>query len=150
MPSIDTPITECTVAAVENLCLEIVFALQAKGFYRPSVDFRYASDTDDRGFFIRYHTRHGGTQHLKAFFDRVDESNGPDFTYGGYRRRIFAWIEGLKSVEEQDRDDFRAKLARLIDEGREIGIETDFVNPLEETMKRLSENAIEHHKEAAE
>lgn len=33
-------------------------------------------------------------------------------------------------------------LGRHIDKGREIGIETEFLNPLAETMQRLSKNAI--------
>ena len=40
--------------------------------------------------------------------------------------------------------DFMAALGSVIDIGRKNGIETDFLNPLVATMKRLSENAITH------
>lgn len=54
----------------------------------------------------------------------------------------FALIEGLPSPEETKRQQFMASLAKVIDLGRENGIEVDFLNPLTETMKRLSENAL--------
>lgn len=54
----------------------------------------------------------------------------------------FALIEGLPSPEEAKRQQFMASLAKVIDLGRENGIEVDFLNPLTETMKRLSENAL--------
>jgi hypothetical protein len=48
----------------------------------------------------------------------------------------------LLPAEERDRAEFTRLLANAIDKGRSIGIEVDFLNPLTETMKRLSENAI--------
>lgn len=54
----------------------------------------------------------------------------------------FTVIESLPSAEEAKRQQFMSSLAKVIDLGRENGIEVDFINPLTETMKRLSENAI--------
>lgn len=54
----------------------------------------------------------------------------------------FALIASLPSPEEAKRQQFMASLAKVIDLGRENGIEVDFLNPLTETMKRLSENAL--------
>lgn len=54
----------------------------------------------------------------------------------------FALIESLPSAEEAKRQQFMSSLAKVIDLGRENGIEVDFLNPLTETMKRLSENAL--------
>lgn len=54
----------------------------------------------------------------------------------------FALVRGLPSPEEAKRDLFMRSLAKVIDLGRENGIEVDFLNPLTETMKRLSENAL--------
>lgn len=39
---------------------------------------------------------------------------------------------------------FMEKLGDVIDLGKSEGIEVSFVNPLVETMKRLSENIITH------
>lgn len=54
----------------------------------------------------------------------------------------FALVESLPSAEEAKRQQFMNSLASVIDLGRENGIEVDFINPLTETMKRLSENAL--------
>jgi hypothetical protein len=51
-------------------------------------------------------------------------------------------ITAIPPKEERDRAEFTRLLANAIDKGRSIGIEVDFLNPLTETMKRLSENAI--------
>ena len=57
----------------------------------------------------------------------------------------FDLINGLPSPEEAKRQQFMGALAKVIDLGRENGIEVDFVNPLVETMKRLSENALTYN-----
>jgi hypothetical protein len=52
------------------------------------------------------------------------------------------YINGLKSVAEIQKDTFIASVGRLIDQGREIGIEVDFLNPLVEMMGKLSSNIL--------
>jgi hypothetical protein len=52
------------------------------------------------------------------------------------------YINGLKSVDEITKDNFIASLGRLIDQGKEIGIEVDFLNPLTDMMTKLSSNII--------
>lgn len=51
-------------------------------------------------------------------------------------------LEAIPPKEDRDKAEFTRLLANVIDKGRSIGIEVDFLNPLTETMKRLSENAI--------
>ena len=53
-----------------------------------------------------------------------------------------AWIADLPTPEERATREFQAALGALIDMGRENGIAVDFLNPLTEMAKRLSENAI--------
>lgn len=52
-------------------------------------------------------------------------------------------IDGLPFIGDVRRKEFTAALARLIEMGREIGIEEGFVNPLSDMMKKLSTNIIE-------
>jgi hypothetical protein len=52
------------------------------------------------------------------------------------------YINGLKSVDEIARDAFIASLGRLIDQGREVGVEVDFLNPLTALMDKLSFNIL--------
>ena len=54
----------------------------------------------------------------------------------------FSLINSLPSAEDAKRQQFMASLAKVLDLGRDNGIEVDFLNPLTETMKRLSESAI--------
>lgn len=53
-------------------------------------------------------------------------------------------ISGLPSAEQDRLEQFMNKLGKLIDIGRDEGIAIDFMNPLLDTMKRLSENVITH------
>jgi len=53
------------------------------------------------------------------------------------------YIMDLKSVAEIQKDTFIASVGRLIDQGREIGVGVDFLNPLVEMMGKLSSNILE-------
>lgn len=53
-----------------------------------------------------------------------------------------AFIDELPSAEQAKLHHFMGKLGNLIDAGKDEGIEVDYLNPLMETMKRLSENVI--------
>ena len=54
-----------------------------------------------------------------------------------------AWIDAIPSRDERDHEQFTAALGRLIDQGRDLGIEVDFLNPLTQMMERLATNALE-------
>lgn len=56
--------------------------------------------------------------------------------------KVANFIDNLKSVEDTKRDDFIAAVGRLIDQGRDVGIEVDFLNPLTQMMEKLSSNII--------
>lgn len=51
-------------------------------------------------------------------------------------------ISGLPTPEQARMAEFTAQLAATIELGKANGIDVQFVNPLTEAMKRLSENAI--------
>lgn len=53
-----------------------------------------------------------------------------------------AFLAALPPINEARRREWMKDMGRHIDKGREIGIETEFLNPLAETMQRLSRNAI--------
>lgn len=52
------------------------------------------------------------------------------------------FIDALPSAAEARLRDFQKQLAKLIDNGRDLGIEVGYMNPLIETMKQLSKNII--------
>lgn len=88
---------------------------------------------------ICYSAPSGDTQYKSFQSDK--ESNE---VYAELLEQAWTFIKGLPSPEEAARRDFLAKLGRLIDQGRELGLETDFLNPLEASMRKLSENILEH------
>ena len=53
------------------------------------------------------------------------------------------WIEAIPTADERAHQAFTASLGRLIDQGRDIGIEVDFLNPLTAMMTKLATNALE-------
>ena len=62
---------------------------------------------------------------------------------------VFEAVENAKEIlgaippkADRDKAEFARLLANAIDKGRAIGIEVDFLNPLTEMMKCLSENAL--------
>ena len=55
-----------------------------------------------------------------------------------------AFIDTMPTPEERALQDFMKAVATAIEKGRDAGVDLAYLNPLSETMKRLSENAITH------
>ena len=58
--------------------------------------------------------------------------------------KAMAFIGDLPSAEQAKLHHFMGKLGSVIDAARDDGIEVAYLNPLVETMKRISENVITH------
>ena len=54
-----------------------------------------------------------------------------------------AWVDAIPTADERAHQAFTKSLGRLIDQGRDIGIEVDFLNPLTAMMEKLATNALE-------
>lgn len=59
------------------------------------------------------------------------------------------FINAMPDAKTARLHDFMMQLGKVIDSGRDLGIEVDYLNPLTETMKRLSENVITHQQAEA-
>lgn len=118
----------------------------AKGLPKPEVEFTVKSNEEpkiylwwDKLFDVR--SNYGSRKNLhsirgesiEAMLDAAD-----------------AFIAALPSAEETRHANFMAALGDVIDLGRQNNIKVEYVNPLVETMKRLSENVLTHQKAAAE
>lgn len=120
--------------AAECARLEAVAA--AKGYYMPKIAVRIN--------WVGYE--------LCADFEVRTDAHAPtksEWVYATYDdgfevllRRIEAKIKALVSIEDAKRDAFIAAVGRLIGQGKEIGIDVDFLNPLTEMMTKLSTNII--------
>jgi len=53
------------------------------------------------------------------------------------------WIGQIPTQAEREHNAFVRQVGRLIDSGRDIGIDVAFLNPLTDMMTRLSENILE-------
>ena len=114
--------------------------MTAKGIVKPSVNFRVNANevlSVDAHWYAGANYRDFKSEHVKG--DTPEEA----------LLAFEAWIDSLPSIEEARRSEFMSALASVIELGKDSGIEVDFVNPLVETMKRLSENAITDQREAA-
>lgn len=63
-------------------------------------------------------------------------------SFGEVVAKADAFILALPNAEQAKLQDFMNDLGHLIDSGREVGIDVNYLNPLVESMKLLSENAI--------
>lgn len=71
---------------------------------------------------------------------------GPDDAstwFGEVFAEAHAWVDAIPTADERAHKAFTASLGRLIDQGRDIGIEVDFLNPLTAMMTKLATNALE-------
>ena len=109
--------------------------LSAKGKVNPEVDVRIEANA---GLHIGMRWKKYGAV---SDWDRdYSVFNGRDFAE--CLRKAQAHIAAMPSAEQARLQSFMSKLGNLIDVGRDEGIAVDFLNPLLETMKRLSENVI--------
>ena len=75
--------------------------------------------------------------------DEMDELYSGDHWLDRATQDAHAWISDIPSLEEREHQQFTAALGRLIDQGRDLGIGVDFLNPLTQMMEKLATNALE-------
>ena len=76
----------------------------------------------------------------------IGEGSNPTAAIGNLMRKI----TDLPDLEEFNLRDFQNDLGHLIDKGNQYGIKVDYLNPLTETMKRLSKNILECKRETGQ
>lgn len=120
-----------TLTQVREALDELDAMLSEKGWRTPSCEFNMDQQF---WFFVKAkHPLEGG--------DSVNEYCASDTVEDAFKdARKF--IRNLPTAENAAKDDFRKGLAALIDKGKALGIETEFLNPLTEQMRALSENII--------
>ena len=133
-----------TVSALKSCAWTIAEHLKEKGLLSAGYDiqlpdsgYRFATIT------FHYKTREDGAtiwQHFKVedvdyLLDTLQEAA--------------QWAEDLKGIEELEHEEFLKMLGKTLDRAREMGIDTNVINPLEEMMKSLATNALTHKRFAA-
>jgi hypothetical protein len=130
-----------TPKAILAQCQSLTAVISDLGFKRPEVS-AFINFYAGEDFSVTVSMRVGGDWNSS-----VSQSfHGQDFAE--LLNQACAWVYAQKTPEEIRKEKFIAQLGRVIDEGKEIGFEVEFMNPLIETMQRLSENVLELHRAA--
>jgi hypothetical protein len=109
--------------------------LANKGFTAAKIEISVGFSTRELTANISY--KAGGSSEYQ--FIHVEALDGFDGLIGDAED----YINGLKSVADILKENFIASVGRLIDQGRDIGIEVEFLNPLTTMMDKLSSNILE-------
>lgn len=124
-----------TIIEMQALCNELQAALAAKGKNRAVVRF-----------WVENHSEHLLTLEWQKTNSIRDWDTENEYLRGDDPSKLIArarkFIAELPTAEETKFREFMGALGNVIELGRKNGIEVEFINPLTETMKRLSENAL--------
>lgn len=117
--------------------------LSAKGKVKPVADFRIEANA---GVNITLKWQKFGSS--RDWDNEYEWVSGPSFEE--CLKEAISRIEAMPSAEQARLQEFMGKLGELIDAGKDNGIAVDYLNPLLDTMKRLSENVITYRPQPAE
>lgn len=131
---------QLTIEAVQKRVDAMPAAMSAKGLREPRASVDVRGNEDLQGMLSWRDTR-------SVYDSKYEWVSGK--TPADILRKMDAFIAKLPSPEEARMKEFMGALSDVIELGRKSGIEVDFVNPLVETMKRLSSNIITDQREAA-
>ena len=109
--------------------------MSEKGYVQPGANFSINQFSDTFTAWCDFKSSRNGTSRTKFFYgdDANDAVSKLEIHVGD--------LENVKSIAKKD---FLESLGRVIDQGRDVGIEIEFLNPLTDAMKKLSANIIEH------
>ena len=118
-------------------CHRLEAIANAKGYYNTKVCVYFNWISYD--FSVSVETRTDADARSKDNFFHGMSSEGFDVVL----KRAAKHINELQSIADAKRDAFIAAVGKLIEQGRDIGIEVDFLNPLTDMMTKLSTNILE-------
>lgn len=123
---------------------DLVKGMLAKGFRQPAAQYWVKADEQNQ-IYIRWENATGkrdyGVSNMEIFVS-------DDF--GEALLKADAWLEAQPTVEQRQFREFAEILGKAIEIGKQNGIDSILVNPLEKAMRDLSKNALMFHAEAAE
>lgn len=132
-----------TIEEVKHDIDGLVEMLVEKGKIAPEVSIEIYGLTDNIRVWMRFRNSPLSERSMK-----YTSGDTPEEALDEARKLI----SKMPSLKDAQLHEFMSNLGKLIDVGRDCGIEVEFLNPLTETMNRLSENIItfQPHIEAAE
>lgn len=129
-----------TPSKIYTECLAIEALITSRGFMRPEVAF-FINFFSGRPYCLKVEmrTREDYSSAISFFPDVQTEAEIPALL-----EQARTWVSEQKTPTEIRREQFIGNLGRVIDEGNALGLEVDFMNPLVESMRKLSENVLEY------
>lgn len=123
------------VEEIQKKCVALQEMLSSKGLYSTHVwcGINWLSSCNV-SFMLNWRTDNKDGKSYDKIIKGVD--------LDGVYSAAVSFINDMPSAEQAKKNAFMAKMAELIEMGKDIGVE-GFVNPLTEMMKTLSENALE-------
>ena len=110
--------------------------IKEKGYYNPNACLRVNWVGYDLTLSIESWTEAGSGNKTEYIHTHIEDGFEALFANAD------AYVNGMKSIVDAKKEAFIHAISRLIDQGREIGIEVEFMNPLTEMMGKLSTNII--------
>jgi hypothetical protein len=110
--------------------------IKEKGYYNPNACIRVNWVGYDLTLAIESSVEAGNGFKTEYIHTPIDDGFEALFV------RADAYVNGMKSIVDAKKEAFVAAIGRLIDQGRAIGIEVEYMNPLTEMMGKLSTNII--------
>lgn len=110
--------------------------IKEKGYYNPSANIKVNWIGYDLTLVIESSVEAGSSGKTEFIHMTIDDGFEALFA------KADAYVNGMKSIVDAKKEAFIHAIGRLIDQGREIGIEVEFMNPLTEMMGKLSTNII--------
>lgn len=115
---------------------DIAAAMLAKGLRTPHVQAEFRSNRDTQ-IYVKWKSGIGRSASLGD--DKYKFFNGD---MAECLEKAAAFIAKMPTPEQAKLQDFMAAVGEVIDLGRKHDIAVEFLNPLTDMMKRLSENAL--------
>lgn len=121
------------VEQIHSRLAALITAMMDKGLRNPTALFQIKGNA---GFMVGLTSGggYGEPDHWYAY----PHGNTPEDAF----EKADTIIAAMQDAKTRNMQMFMGALGKVIDLGRDNGIEVDFLNPLTETMKRLSENII--------
>lgn len=125
---------------IQNRVDALSKAMTAKGLREPVASTSFESHKVEASVYLRW----------KDVTKVSDRSSYLDYSYEFIKGKTLIeafdkadeFVAALPSADEAKMKQFMGALANVIDLGRTNGIEVEFMNPLQATMKSLSENVL--------
>ena len=113
-------------------------ALTAKGLISPEVTLSMStSEWSPIRLEMHYKVRDDSTYTYQTF--KAENAFEVDVVV----EKATKFVADLKTREELEHEEFMAMLGRVMDRAKDMGLDSDFINPLTSMMKKLATNALE-------